>query len=483
MGGAYEMAAALSRQEQQSARLASLLESSRAVAAAGRLDEALQVVARVTAETLDVPECIIYELDAAAEAVVPRAIHQRTPSGWDKLGVPFALADHPVERELLRSGAPREEHLSDPGLDEASRHAMSAWGDMTCLSVPLKLGDELTGLMALYERERERHFTDEEVSLVRGLGEQAATAIHNDHLLRRLEERNTVLNAMLDMGRATTSTLQIGEVLSILAREAAAALASPFCLIWEYDAEHDAIVERECWDVTGQYVVRSDVEALADRPEHAVALFANGPVVETVSDPLLDAASRESMERCGEKTCLSIPVVFGEERLGILVFCETEAERRFSAAELELAAGLADRAAVAIHNARLYEAVERRNGELAARVRRERFINESSADLSSSLDLEVALASAARRFATHFAVTACDVHRLDEHGDLVCVASVAHGEACPERAGRRLAGEQWGSGRAAVEGGRPVLIRSMHGAPFARPSAGPWPGAACAAAS
>ena len=274
VGGAYERAAALDRQAQQSARLASLLESSRAVAAAGRLDEALQVVARVTAETLDVPECIIYELDAAAEAIVPRAIYQRTPSGWDKLGVPFALADHPVERELLRSGAPREEHLSDPGLDEASRHAMSAWGDMTCLSVPLKLGDELTGLMALYEHERERHFSDEEVSLVRGLGEQAAAAIHNDHLLRRLEERNTVLNALLDMGRATTSTLQLGEVLSILAREAAAALASPFCLIWEYDAERDAIVERECWDVTGQYVVRSDVEALADRPEHAVVLFA-----------------------------------------------------------------------------------------------------------------------------------------------------------------------------------------------------------------
>jgi diguanylate cyclase (GGDEF)-like protein len=465
VGGAYERAAALDRQAQQSARLASLLESSRAVAAAGHLDTALQVVARVTAETLDVPECIVYELDTAAEAIVPRAIYQRRPSGWDKLGVPFALADHPVERSLLRSGVPREEHLSDPGLDRASRDAMSAWGDKTCLSVPLILGDELTGLMALYEHERERHFTDEEVSLVRGLGEQAAAAIHHHQLLRRLEERNTVLNALLDTGRATTSTLQLGEVLSILVREAAAALASPFCLIWEYDAERDAIAERECWDISGRYVVRGDeVEQLAERPEQAVVLFADGPVVETVSDPHLDAASRESMERCGEKTCLSVPVVFGEERLGILVFCETEAERRFSAAELELAAGLADRAAVAIHNARLYEAVERRNRELAARVRRERFINESSADLSSSLDLEVALASAARRFATHFAVTACDVHRLDEHGGLRCVASVAHGEACPERVGRRPAAGECASDRLAVEGARPVLIGSLRDA-------------------
>jgi excisionase family DNA binding protein len=185
------------------------------------------------------------------------------------------------------------------------------------------------------------------------LVEQGAAAIHTQLLLNRLEERNRVLNALLDEGKATTSTLQLDEVLRILARESAHALSSPSCLIWEYLADIDSIVERECYDVLDEYVIRSEVEPLSKRPEQGLVLFADSPVIETLADPDLDPASRASMEQWGEKTCLSVPIVFGDERLGVLVFSETEAERTYSAAELDLATGLADRAAVAIHNARL----------------------------------------------------------------------------------------------------------------------------------
>ena len=105
-----------------------------------------------------------------------------------------------------------------------------------------------------------------------------------------------------------------------------------------------------------------------------------------MSDPLLDEQSRESMERWGEKTCLSLPLRFGGATLGLLVVCETERERRFSEEEMELARGLANQASAAVHNARVYRDLEERNVELVARARRERLLNELSLELGSSLD-------------------------------------------------------------------------------------------------
>ena len=82
-------------------------------------------------------------------------------------------------------------------------------------------------------------------------------------------------------------------------------------------------------------------------------------VVETISDLTLPADVRESMEYHGEKTCLTVPLSFGEERLGMLTLIETAAERVFADTELEFARGLGEQAAMAIHNARLFENVKR----------------------------------------------------------------------------------------------------------------------------
>ena len=64
------------------------------------------------------------------------------------------------------------------------------------------------------------------------------------------------------------------------------------------------------------------------------------------------------MEHHGEKTCLTVPLRFGGKRLGMLTLVETAAERVFSEADLEFARGFAEQAAMAMHNAQLFENVK-----------------------------------------------------------------------------------------------------------------------------
>ena len=86
--------------------------------------------------------------------------------------------------------------------------------------------------------------------------------------------------------------------------------------------------------------------------------MAGGPFVEQASDPALDPAARSEMATRGEKTSLSVPLVYKGVSLGLLRLVETRRERQFSPAELELAAGIGEQAALAFQNARLYRSLQ-----------------------------------------------------------------------------------------------------------------------------
>ncbi len=620
-------------QREQSTKLATLLETSRLVAATGGLEEALGIVARAVAKTLLVPQCLIYELDEAADVIIPRASYQASPSGWGALGSPSALSDLPTAQAVLAGGVAREEQSSDPDLDSGTLASMQMWGQKTCLTLPFRVGREYQGLLVACEQERERHFSEEETALVRGYGEIAAVAIQNDQLLRRLEERsrrlafladagqaiaadmtlekvlpeiashgvqalgayschvfeyvegtgsiverayrcvdpeaahqatawalddddwgigglfadravverrlsdpalgagfrkfmdergvksclvvplilqelpigllvlseidrerefgedereyaavlgrhaaaaihsarqfsrleeqNRVLDVLLDAGRTTTSAIRLADVMPLLVRKAAEAVRTPLSLIWEYSPDSETLVEREAFHALGEYSASGEEVFLRDHPELAGSLFAAAPRVETLSDPELDPATRASMEKRGEQTRLSVPLAYGEESLGILVLSETEREREFTPPELGLAAGLADRAGIALHNARLYSELERQNRELTDRARRERLVNEAGAELASSRDLGQTLVSAAQRFAELLNVNACDIYELRNGHDLVCVASVVDGEDFPEWLGMHMSVEDHKIDQLAIAARHPITVNSM----------------------
>ena len=129
--------------------LASLFESSRAVARAATMEEALEVVTRCAGEVFGVSECVAYELDPDNDALIARAMWERTPSGWDKLGVPTPLAEDPMSRGVLKSGHAYLGRLSDPQLDPVSRADLEKWGEKSCLTVSMLSVDGPTGLLNL----------------------------------------------------------------------------------------------------------------------------------------------------------------------------------------------------------------------------------------------------------------------------------------------------------------------------------------------
>jgi diguanylate cyclase (GGDEF)-like protein len=180
-------ARAIEAQKLHARRLASLLESSRALAAAKSTEEALAIVTRRAAELLDLTSCIAYEYDPDLDAIVARAMWEKTRSDWAGLGEPLALANNPVERDLLASGGAVLECLTDPDLDPVSRGTMERWGEKSCLTVSMQSVDGAMGLLTLWDSTRERHYSEDELALATSLAELAGEAVRGAKLLRRLQ--------------------------------------------------------------------------------------------------------------------------------------------------------------------------------------------------------------------------------------------------------------------------------------------------------
>jgi diguanylate cyclase (GGDEF)-like protein len=407
-----------------------LLDVQRAVVGAADPREALDHLATAVCRELGVTACLVFERDEQLDALVGLAGGEHTT---------VRLSEAEGLREALLGAEPSR--LSED------------------LVVPFGVGASVDGCLLLTGAGA--RLGDDDVALARDAAGLAALAVQRLQAARLRDEQQARFDSLLHAGRSITSSLVLQDVLDAVAREVVDALGAGYCVIWEYVEADDAIFERAGFSLDPAYTVDGDVIELDERPHEREILFSRELVIETLSDPGLDAQSRESMERWGEKTCLSLPLWVGDSPLGVLAVCETERERRFTAEELELARGLATQASAAVHNARAYRDLAERHRELEVRARRERLLSDLGVELSSSLDPRTVLDSACRRICELLEATGGEIWARRDEQQVECLASWANGGFVEEWVGRRYPLDHWSASSLAMDSGKPVAIVSV----------------------
>ena len=198
--------------------LTAMLESSRALGSTMVLEEVLQVLAEHVGKAIDAASSFIYEYLPDQEAVIWRCQYQRDGDRTydDPVGTVYPLDFFPVDLRVVHDREIVVVTVDDPDLDPKSREDMVSWDETTMLSVPLVYGDEIVGLMELCETEYVRQYTDDEIELVRAIGEQAAVAIRNAQLFRREAWRNERLVRVLDISQVVGGSLDPDEVVDVV---------------------------------------------------------------------------------------------------------------------------------------------------------------------------------------------------------------------------------------------------------------------------
>ncbi len=181
--------------EERNRQLTALIDASRAMTSTLDLDEVLDAVCHQAALALDAGSSYIYEYDPETDAMVWLAEHQRDAAhGFEEpLGTVYALDDLPQDLAVIRTRRPSHVRLDDPELDPVSRAQLIDWQEQSSLMVPLLIGDAVVGALAVSQADYPRHFSEEETQLCVALGEQAAVAIRNAQLYRRLQEQKATI--------------------------------------------------------------------------------------------------------------------------------------------------------------------------------------------------------------------------------------------------------------------------------------------------
>jgi diguanylate cyclase (GGDEF)-like protein len=96
------------------------------------------------------------------------------------------------------------------------------------------------------------------------------------------------------------------------------------------------------------------VYVLDDLPQHHAVIRSRRPVQVSLDDPDIDPLDRQALLDWEELSSLMVPLIVGQDVVGILEVSESEHLRRFTKEETELCTAHGEQAAAAIRNAQMY---------------------------------------------------------------------------------------------------------------------------------
>jgi signal transduction histidine kinase/DNA-binding response OmpR family regulator len=202
-----------------------------------------------------------------------------------------------------------------------------------------------------------------------------------------LQRRVQQAKVMLEVARAITSSLDLPAVLDRIVEQACLLLGARRCSI--------AVLEPEGSGAVIRFVAARGLSPAFTtlRPLHwrdgttATAIHERRPVwsADLLNDPAfsLTPSTRRRVEAEGYRAVLSVPLLVGDRPLGAVALYRDE-PGPFSDEEVEVLQLFAAQASIALHNAELYAAAERRRREAEVMA-------DLAREMNSSLELDVVL--------------------------------------------------------------------------------------------
>ncbi len=170
--------------------------------------------------------------------------------------------------------------------------------------------------------------------------------------------------ALYEIARAVNSTLEVRGVLQSIVESVTKAVGAKGCAVLLLTTEKDQLTHSADYGLSREYVQKGPV-----RPTHILTEFADGKNVLMV-DVSADARVeyREEAIREGIVSMLSVPMMLGEELVGVLRIYASES-RSYSAEEIDFLRAAANLGALALDRAGTHEAIAKANELLIQEAR------------------------------------------------------------------------------------------------------------------
>lgn len=253
---------------------------------------------------------------------------------------------------------------------------------------------------------RSGEFTPDDARFLEEAARLAGQALTNLAGIESERQSNLValerLTSLYDLGRTFTSTLELQELLPVVARKIREILGAGACNLWLVVGAELQLAQRSGEDPTAEDDSRASLEEgpFADVTRQGVA-----KLIETPSE---DDYLRERMEAAGGfeiATWMCAPLRKDDEVLGIIEVINRSDGAAFSEEDLFFLSSISEQAAVALHNAKLLES-ERKVHTLDALLK-------ISQEITSTLDLDHVLTTVVNQAASIIPFDRCAIGFFD----------------------------------------------------------------------
>ncbi len=343
-----------------------------------------------------------------------------------------------------------------------------ALGIQTYLGLPIKIGDEVVGVLTFNTTEPHR-YSPEELAYLTSFADQAALAIENAGFFeatRRalvekvgaeaaLRARTRQLEAVRAVSEEVTRELDLPRLLELIIHRAVTLVgaASGMVLLWDEPAQ---LLIPHAW--TGLTAQRPTLRLrLGEGVAGTAAQKREGMIVNdfrtsAYATPLL-------LRGTTHVAVLAVPLLYRDRLVGVLSINRNEIGRPFTEEDLQLLSLFAPHAAIAVENARLFQQEQRRRKQVEA-------VRAVTIEITRELDLTTLLSLITRRAIELVGTDAGTVYLWDEEGK-VLIPRAWHGYEAGRGEERLKLGEGVAGTVAARREG--LIVNDYRASPYAVP--------------
>jgi GAF domain-containing protein/two-component sensor histidine kinase len=347
IGIAMANARLITRERERATRMAALNDMSRTMSAVLDIDEVLHVIQRETPRLFPSQSLVVAYWDDER-----RWFHEESRNeGVKHLPLAEVMRERALTRQVVESGElfvtrDYEGEMGGRGLPLRTFPYVSlptGW-----IGVPLRAKNQTIGVIAAFATRE--NLTENNVRVLELVARHAAIAIENARLLERERKRAERLTALNEISRTISAMLDLDPLLHAIARESVRLLDLRAPLVGYRTA-------------TGDWITAAGVAAVVSRRDAETGVGPLASIVMQTRAPLVvadyetacgehGAVLAAPLDACLPSGWMGVPMLIGEQPVGVMAgFVSPE---QATAENAQLLSIMANQAAIAIENARLY---------------------------------------------------------------------------------------------------------------------------------
>jgi len=285
-------------------------------------------------------------------------------------------------------------HFDDEDIAEKELAYMHQFGVKSILYIPLKARDQTIGTIEIYESRFRREFSKEEISLCQAISSHAALAIENARLYLEAHKRLYEQSVLREAGLAISSALDTNVVLTQIAKQMCVAIQATSAYIADYDLEtgKSTVVAEFYSEQASEKEKASDLGETYDwiEPEFFEKAEKGYYDAAYIDDEDISNEELSILQEYSAKSILYIPLKIKNNPIGAVEIYESHHTRKFVDDEISLCQDIAQNAAIALENARLFQ-------ETQQRLEEKSILHNAATAISSALDINEVLSKIAEQ--------------------------------------------------------------------------------------